>query len=238
MDKKSKIQQVQRRIAQKGNYSIEVFNKPENQFIKSTDQFFEVLTFGTNAIILADESIYDWCVENLTSVEAKRIMDGEQLYKIECKLREHGKKLLGQCVRYLYLDENISINKPEGFTYKLYDIKNIEEIHQYKGFYNALNYKDDTIAIAAFDGDKLAALAGADDRLDDLWQIGIDTVTEYRNKGLGAYLVKAIADEIVKQGKLPFYTTWSANIGSTAIALKTGFFPVWVGYYAADDKSF
>lgn len=234
MDKIDKIKQVQKRLATMGNYSKDVFEQVENQFIKSDNCFFDVVTFGNNAIILADESIYDWCVDRLSTVDSKRIMDGDYLYEINSKLREHGKKLSGENVRYLLLDEGRTIEKPSGFTYKLFDKHNISELWKHKGFDNALNYKDDVIAIGAFYDEQLVALAGADDRLEDLWQIGIDTVPPFRNRGLGVYLVKAIADEIIRVGKLPYYTTWSANVASTAIALKTGFFPVWVGYFSVD----
>lgn len=236
MSKFNKIKQVQERLAIRGKYSTGVFEKRKNQFIKSDSCFFDVLTFGTNAIIQADESIYDWCVNNLSTVEAKRIMDGDYLFKIDSTLREHGKKLSGENVRYLLLDEDRSIHKPSGFIYKIFDKSHMGELWKHKGFDNALNYKDDVIGIGAFYQGQLVALAGADDRLDNLWQIGIDTIPEFRNKGLGVYLVKAIADEIIKAGKLPYYTTWSANIGSTAIALKTGFFPTWVGYFAVDNE--
>ena len=234
MGKLSKIKQVQKRLAENGNFDVKLFDEPENQIIKSSTTFFDMLTFGTNAIVQVDESIYDWCVANLSKMDPKRMMDGENLYNIETMLRENGRKLLGQSVRYLYLDDGKIIDKPLGFTYKTYNTHNISEIQEYKGFHNALNYKNDVIAIGAFHENELVALAGADDTLSDLWQIGIDTIPAYRNRGLGVYLVKAITDEIVNLGKLPFYTTWSANIPSSTIALKTGYFPTWVGYYATN----
>jgi len=86
------------------------------------------------------------------------------------------------------------------------------------------------IAFTAYDGDRLVALAGADDYMGDLWQIGIDTETEYRGRGFGAYLVKELTLEIEKKGKVVFYNTWSANLGSTRLALSVGFSPVWMGY--------
>lgn len=83
---------------------------------------------------------------------------------------------------------------------------------------------------------ELVALAGTDDRMGDMWQMGIDTLPAFRGKGLGVYLVKTLAYEIVKRDAIPYYTTWSPNIASTAIALKVGFFPAWVGYYAVNIK--
>ena len=73
-------------------------------------------------------------------------------------------------------------------------------------------------------------MAGADDYMNELWQIGIDVLPEFRHQGLGLYLVKELAADIEKLRKVPFYTTWSPNIASTRVALGAGFYPVWVGY--------
>ena len=100
----------------------------------------------------------------------------------------------------------------------------------------AYNDKVDVIAFGAFVDGKLVALAGADDDDKTMWQIGIDTLKDHRGKGLGTYLVKRIADEIIKCDAFPYYNTWGANIGSMNIALKTGFMPVKTHYFAVDIK--
>lgn len=234
MDKTNKINTVQELLAIMGKYNSKVFNNDNNVFIKSKDTFFDIITFGNNAVIQADIAIYDWCVDNFSTTPACRIMDGENLFLIETKLRQYGKKLVGEHVRYLYFDNNRAIQQPSGFEYRLFDKSDMDSLYKNKGFDNALNYKNDVIALGAYHNNQLVALAGADDRLSNLWQIGIDTLPAYRNNGLASYLVKALADEIEKRGAIPYYTTWSPNIISTSIALKTGFSPVWVEYFAED----
>lgn len=232
MDKARKINLVQERLASAGKYDPSSFKESKNIFIESTDTFLQIITFGKNAVIRADKSIYDWCVENFSEMLANKIMDGENLFLIETKLREFGKKLAGEHVRYLYLDKDKTVNQPSGFEYKIFDRSNMSVLHKNKGFDNALNYKNDVIAIGAYQENQLVALAGADDSLSNLWQIGIDTLSSYRNKGLASYLVKTLADEIEKRGALPYYTTWSPNIASTTVALNAGFLPVWVEYFS------
>lgn len=223
---------VQEQLATIRKYDHNAFKYDKNLFVKSKDTFFEIATFGKNAVIRSDESIYDWCVENFLTIPACDIMDGENLFLIESKLREFGKKLAGEHVRYLYLDKNKVVYKPSGFEYKIYNKSNMKVLYKNLGFDNALNYKDDVIALGAYFKNQLVALAGADDRLSNLWQIGIDTLPSYRNKGLASYLVKILANAIEKRGALPYYTTWSPNIASTTVALNAGFIPVWVEYYA------
>lgn len=234
MDRTRKVTAVQERLAIIGEFDPKIFNDDNNIVLKSTKSFFEIITFGTNAVIRADKSIYDWCIEHYAAMPACDIMDGENLFAIEKKLREFGKKLAGEHVRYLYLDNEKSVNQPSGFEYQLFDKINMNILYQDKGFDNALNYKNDVVAFGAYHKNQLVALAGADDGLQNLWQIGIDTLPAFRKKGLASFLVKTLADEIEKRGALPYYTTWNANIASTALALKTGFFPTWVEYYAVD----
>lgn len=232
MSKLSKIIFAQEQLAAKWKCDCNVFKQDKNIFIQSSDSFFEMVTFGKNAVIKVDLLIYNWCLEHFSTIPAHDIMDGENLYDIETKLREFGKKLAGEHVRYIYLNNGKTVHKPYNYEYKLFDKKDMKKLYVNKNFENALNYSNDVIALGAYKGNQLVALAGADDSLPNLWQIGIDTLLEYRNNGLASYLVKTLADEIEKRGALPYYTTWSPNLASTAVALNTGFFPAWVGYYA------
>lgn len=212
MDKRTQIKAVQTRLAAMGKYDVSVFEQENNQYIKSTETFFDIMTFGSHAIIQADEAIYAWCIKTFKETDAKRIMDGENLFALESKLRSYSKKLCGEQVRYLYLDDSKIINKPRGFSYKLFEREGMEELWRNKGFNNALNYKDDVLAFGAFCGDELVALAGSDDRMGDMWQIGIDTLPAFRGKGLGVYLVKTLADEIAQRNAIPYYTTWTQTL--------------------------
>lgn len=166
-------------------------------------------------------------------------MDGDNLYNLDTKLRSLGKKLSGEHIGYLHIYPEKTVIKPRDYTCRLFVGKEIEELHLYKDYKNFENAfspdkERDVLAIAAYDGDTIAAIAGSDDYLDSLWQIGIDTAPLYRNCGLGAYLVKEIAYEIERHQKVAYYTTWSPNIASTRVALSTGFYPTWMGYPSED----
>lgn len=233
MDKISKINIAKRRIALNNSFDVSLLDSDSNVFIKSTDIFFEMITFGKQGLFLVNEEIYDWCVELFAHVDIKKIMDGDYLYTIESKLREYNKKLGGEQVRYLYLNPK-EVEKPLGYTYRIFNENNIHELDEHKEFHNALNFKNDVVALGAYVENQLIALAGADNVLNDLWQIGVDTLENHRCKGLALYLVKTIADEIEKKGRLPYYTTWSPNIASTKVAIKVGFEPAWIEYFSKE----
>lgn len=50
---------------------------------------------------------------------------------------------------------------------------------------------------------------------------------EYRGKKLAARLVHNLTVEILKQGKIPFYSASVTNIASQAVAIRSGYMPLW-----------
>lgn len=230
MNKLEKVIAVKEQLMKSWESSENIFSSAENIILKSDKKFFEMLTFGNNAAIRADEKVFEWCKDKLQGEEAKYIMDGDILFQIEKKLREFGYALAGENIKYLYLNPNTQIVKPEGFLYKWFEKEDMPELYENKGFNNALNYRRDVLAYGAYKNGELIALAGADDYIDNMWQIGIDVLPSYRDNGLATYLVKTLADEIENRWKIAYYTTWSGNLASTKVALNAGFYPIWVSY--------
>lgn len=86
----------------------------------------------------------------------------------------------------------------------------------------------DVLAVGAIDGDRLVGLAGCSADCERMWQIGIDVLPDYRQKGIGASLVGRLAAEILSAGRVPFYCAAWCNLRSVKTALKCGFTPGWV----------
>ena len=92
----------------------------------------------------------------------------------------------------------------------------------------------DVLGVGAYDGDKLVGLAGCSADCEDMYQIGIDVLPEYRRRGIASSLTSRIAIEILKIGKVPFYCTAWCNLSSARNAIKCGFRPAWVELTARD----
>ena len=236
MTKQDKIKHAQTSIAKEWACAEDCFIKSENIILGTDKSFFEIISFGYNAVIRADEDIIDWCIENFSNTPASRILDGENLYLIETKLREHDKKLCGEHTRFLHLEPDCRIEKPFGFTFEWFEKDRIGSLYADKRFCNALSYndKDEILALVAKKNNEIVSIVTVDDCNYGLWQIGIDTISPYRGKGIASYLVKEIALESEKRGQVPFYTTWIPNIASVRTAIRAGFLPVWTGYYSED----
>jgi len=85
----------------------------------------------------------------------------------------------------------------------------------------------DVLGVGAYDNGKLIGLAGCSADCDDMWQIGVDVLPEYRRKGIASAITSRLAVEIMNRGKIPFYCTAWSNIRSVRNAVKSGFIPAW-----------
>ena len=94
----------------------------------------------------------------------------------------------------------------------------------------------DVLGVGAYDNDTLIGLAACSADCEDMWQIGIDVLPEYRRKGIAAALTSELALEILKRGKVPFYCVAWSNIKSIRNAIKSGFRPAWVEMTAKNSK--
>lgn len=86
----------------------------------------------------------------------------------------------------------------------------------------------DVLGVGAFDGLKLVGFAGCSADAEGMWQIGVDVLPEYRQKGIAASVTSNLAAEIFDRGKIPFYCAAWSNIRSVKNAIKSGFSPAWV----------
>ena len=239
MNKNEKILFAKQRLSEGRNINIDDYNRDENIFIESTRDFFRINTFGKNAVVFADKQIIGWLSETFKSTPVQDILDTDNRYLINKKLRSFGKKLSGECMWYLHLFPEKTVEKPAGFMYRLYNQDSINELQAtmqaqdaHKSLTHAIELGEEyALAMAAYDNDTLVAVAACEEYLDDMWDIGVDTLPAYRCRGLAGHLVNSLAIETEKQGKLACYNTWSANMASTKIALNTGFYPVWLTHY-------
>ncbi len=86
----------------------------------------------------------------------------------------------------------------------------------------------DVLGVGAYDGGRLAALAGCSADCETMWQIGVDVLPEYRRRGIASALTSRLAREIMERGKVPFYCAAWSNVASVRNAIRSGFRPAWV----------
>lgn len=125
---------------------------------------------------------------------------------------------------------------PDGLTFHIKEGREIYELYNVKGFENAIQYdvnhiRPDVLVTYAMEGDKIVGMAGASADSKTMWQIGIDVLTSFRNKGIATCLVSNLAVMIMERGIVPYYGTASSNIPSQSVAYRSGFIPAWMCSY-------
>lgn len=97
---------------------------------------------------------------------------------------------------YFLPDLNVLADRPCDFELKLLKPEDFANLYLPE-WSNALCEKRkhlDILCVGAFDGKKLVGLAGCSADCDSMWQIGIDVLPEYRQKGIAS----ALADWLLK----------------------------------------
>ena len=145
------------------------------------------------------------------------------------KLRPLG---LDVCFMAEYWLPDLAILKPleSPYALKILEQKDFENLYLPE-WSNALCEKRkhlDMLGVGAYDGEKLVGLAGCSADCDEMWQIGVDVLPDYRRKGIASALTSRLASELVERGIVPFYCCAWSNIASAKNAIKSGFRPAWV----------
>lgn len=125
---------------------------------------------------------------------------------------------------------------PEEYGWNLLEKEEISKLRGIESFENSLAFDEmgETPTCIVFYAEKdgeIAGLAGAAPEGDGLWEIGVDVKPEYRNHGLAAALVSNLAVAILEKGVVPFYCASVTNIGSQAVAHRSGLIPCWISTY-------
>lgn len=197
-------------------------NEGRRPFDRQTP-YLEIVTMGKGIVVTADLHI----LEKVKPILENRSRDdifsapfvyGHSLYYIpDCKV-----------IRKL---SNI-----EGITFHVREGKEIHELYNVTGFANAIMYdvnhpRPDVLVTYAMQGGRIIGMAGASADSKTMWQIGIDVLSEFRNKGIATCLVNNLTLMIMEREIVPYYGTASSNVLSQAVAHQSGLIPAWMCSY-------
>lgn len=104
---------------------------------------------------------------------------------------------------------------------------------------NCLTFDDkdrDVLAVGAYENGELIGLSGCSADCETMYQIGVDVLPKYRQRGIATALTSKLAIEILKLGNVPFYCAAWSNIKLVRNAIKSGFRPAWVELTARDTE--
>ncbi|MBQ3707480.1 MAG: GNAT family N-acetyltransferase [Clostridia bacterium] len=220
----------------------EAFTSDENRFLVSgmaegarvycrQPLLFEMATYGRNTVAAGREDLIEAARKALGECEAPYgPFRPEILAKLDRLLRRRGAKL-GYASHYFLPDPAAAaaFDIPCPFPVRLLGPAEFGALYLPE-FSNALSAKRpecDRLACAAYDGDRVIALAGISEDCAAMWQIGIDVLEAYRGHGIGPCLVNRLTREVLSRGPLPFYGAAWANVRSMKTAERAGYRLAW-----------
>lgn len=200
----------------------EMFNKEGMNIIKNNrSSRIKMMLINNTIIVSVPEKLYDLVRESLDGKSTYEIFEFPYVY--------------GQSIYYVPDMEKIErVDEPDSFRYRMFD-KDMEEINISFGFENAISFNEgkctSEIAYCAYDGDRIIGIAGADKVNDNIWEVGIEVLPEYRGLGLATALSNNLTLKILEKGIVPIWCASSTNIGSQAVACRSGYIPFWYESY-------
>lgn len=221
------------------NASPEDFLREENVIVRSElgpkarKYYSEPLTcrlvsYGNNIVASVNDEYKDIVSEYLRRYTYYHCFETPNMHWLDDAMRGFGQRV---CFMAEYCLPDVSrLRRLEcGFSLRLLGPADFRDLYLPE-WGNALcdDRKElDVLGVGAYDGYRLIGLAGCSADCDEMWQIGIDVLPEYRKQGVGSALTSSLALEILDRGKIPFYCCAWSNIRSVRNAIRSGFIPSW-----------
>ena len=193
--------------------------------------FCQLVTYGNNVVASASEEFAPFAEKYIEKYGAVRSFETPAVMELEKQLNPYGHTVCFMAEYYLPVPGLIKpLPLDGGFALRVMEKKDFEKYYlpQFGNAICAAHSERDVIAVGAFDGEKLAGLAGASADCGSMWQIGVDVLPEYRRRGIASAVTSRLALEILDVGKVPFYCAAWSNVRSARNAVKSGFRPAWV----------
>ena len=196
---------------------------------KKHDTFFKAAIIMGKAYVMADEKMHPWIKEVLAKEPPEWWCDFKNLRKLEAELNKYGREIFDTHIYFLPSEEPTA-QRPR-FQIRWFEKEELEQFREDKRFNTyALSFspvQPDVLAVAAYDGDEIIAMAGCSEDGAYLWQIGVDCVPGYEGRGLAVNLVTLLKQEIIARAKVPYYGTAESHAVSRNVAIGSGFLPAW-----------
>lgn len=187
------------------------------------------VSYGSNVVAAVQDDVRDLAEEYLERYEYYHIFETPNMTWLNEKLAEKGYGVCFMAEYYLPDIDRLSI-QPTDYEQRILEQKDFTDLYLPE-WSNALceaRKELDVLGVGAYEGERLIGFAACSADADEMWQIGVDVLPDYRRNGIASALTSRLAKEILDRGKVPFYCTAWSNIRSVRNAIKCGIIPSWV----------
>ncbi len=188
-----------------------------------------LVSYGNNIVASVQEQYRDIVARYIEQYPVEHCFETPHMHVLNDALQEQGLRICFMA-EYFLPDINLLKKQECNFELRLLHKEDFAELYV-DAWSNALCEKRknlDVLGVGAYDGGKLVGLAGCSADCDEMWQIGVDVLPEYRRQGIAIAATGRLALEIIARDKVPFYCAAWSNIRSVRNAVASGFRPAWV----------
>lgn len=189
----------------------------------------QLISYGTNIVASVSEKFRDIVSAYISRFPVEHCFETPNLYLLNDALKEGGQRVCFMAECFLPDLKRLTALKCP-YPVKLLGPEDFKPLY-IDTWSNALcaKRKDlDVLGLGAYDGDNLVGFAACSADCEDMWQIGVDVLPEYRRQSIASALTSQLAMEILNHRKVPFYCCAWSNVKSARNAVKSGFHPAWV----------
>ena len=208
------------------------FSEQAMNYLQGTP-FLNMIYYGKNLFICANLKIHDFLRKYVHQAKSElfRVFDAPNVFYLNDELEKYG-YTIAHLAEY-FLPSQKELKNERHPSIRFLHGKEIDMLYSLQGFSMALcgttvGKRRDVLAAIYEKNHKIVGVAGCTNDCESMWQIGVDVVPEYRNQGIATELVLQLKEEIIRQGKCPFYCCAWSNVASKRVAKKAGFTPAWV----------
>lgn len=185
-----------------------------------------LVSYGNNIVASVREDLTDVVKKYIGKYPVEHCFETPNMNALQEALLPHGMKI---CFMAEYFLPDVTLLKKQVCKYELKILAQEDFTNLYKSEWSNALCADrkhlDVLGVAAYDDGKMIGFAGCSADGDDMWQIGIDVLPQYRRQGIASILTQNLALEILERDKVPFYCAAWSNIKSVRNAIKSGFRP-------------
>ena len=195
----------------------------------------DLVSYGSNIVAQASQEIAPIVRQYIDRYPAEHCFETPNLHVLDELLRPFGQKICFMA-EYFLPDVDAVKEQPCDYELRILHQEDFSELYLPQ-WSNALCEKRkhlDVLGVGAYDNGKLIGLAGCSADCEEMYQIGIDVLPEYRGQRIATALTSRLALEILALDKVPFYCAAWSNIKSVRNAIRSGFRPAWVQMTAKD----
>ena len=188
-----------------------------------------LVSYGNNIVASVKDEYREIVESYLSKYEFYHCFETPNMHWLDERRKENGYRV---CFMAEYFLPDVNALKRRECNYPLKVLEQKDFTNLYLPIWSNALCEDrkqlDVLGVGAYDNGKLIGLAACSADCDDMWQIGVDVLPEYRRQGIASSLTSNLAIEIMNRDKVPFYCCAWSNLKSVKNALRSGFVPGWV----------